>query len=65
MVFRLPAEGSDVDVGTNLAEVVDGYIGETGKNLVRVFDGVEGSDSVLSFDEADRLFGQWADHEVG
>ncbi len=39
-----------------LAEAVDEYIGETEKNLVRVFDGVKGSDSVLLFDEAKRLF---------
>ena len=47
----------------DLAEGVDEYIGETEKNLVRVFDGVEGSDSVLLFDEADGLFGQRTDHQ--
>ena len=41
-----------------LAEVVSKYIGETEKNLVRVVDAVEGTDEVLSFDEADGVFGQ-------
>ena len=48
---------------TGLAEVVDEYIGETENNLVRVFDTVERSDSVLLFDEADGLFDQWTDHQ--
>ena len=41
----------------DLAEVISKYIGETEKNLVGVFDAVEGSEAVLSFDEADGLFG--------
>ncbi len=59
VVFRLPAEGSGVDAyEADLAEVVDEYIGEPAKNLVRVFDTVEGSKTVLSFDEADGVFGR-------
>ena len=62
VVYRLPAEGSGVDVyRADLAEVVDKYIREAEKNQVRVFDVVEGTDSVLNFDEADGLFGQQTD----
>ena len=47
--------------GTKLADMVNRYIGETEKNLVRVFDSVEGTDSVLLFDKADGLFGPQTD----
>lgn len=42
----------------DLARVVSKYIGETEKNLSRVFDEAEGSNAVLFFDEADALFGK-------
>ena len=42
----------------DLAGVVDKYIGETEKNLRRVFDAAESSGAVLFFDEADALFGK-------
>ena len=42
----------------DLSAVVSKYIGETEKNLRRVFDAVEGGGSVLLFDEADALFGR-------
>jgi len=42
----------------NLAQVVDKFIGETEKNLERVFDAADASDSILFFDEADALFGR-------
>jgi SpoVK/Ycf46/Vps4 family AAA+-type ATPase len=42
----------------DLARVVDKYIGETEKNLSRVFDAAETSGAVLLFDEADALFGK-------
>jgi vesicle-fusing ATPase len=42
----------------DLARVVDKYIGETEKNLSRVFDAAEASGAVLLFDEADALFGK-------
>jgi SpoVK/Ycf46/Vps4 family AAA+-type ATPase len=38
--------------------VVSKYIGETEKNLCRVFDAAEDSGAVLLFDEADALFGK-------
>jgi SpoVK/Ycf46/Vps4 family AAA+-type ATPase len=40
----------------NVANVVSKYIGETEKNLTRVFAEARGSQSILLFDEADSLF---------
>ncbi len=42
----------------DLASVVSKYIGETEKNLGRIFDEAENSDAILLFDEADALFGK-------
>jgi hypothetical protein len=42
----------------DLAGVVSKYIGETEKNLRRVFDLAERSGAILFFDEADALFGK-------
>ncbi len=42
----------------DLAAVVSKYIGETEKNLARVFDAAEESGVILLFDEADALFGK-------
>ena len=42
----------------DLSGVVSKYIGETEKNLRRVFDAAEGAGAVLFFDEADALFGK-------
>jgi hypothetical protein len=42
----------------DLATIVSKYIGETEKNLDRVFDAAEGSNAILFFDEADALFGK-------
>ncbi|MET8336020.1 ATP-binding protein [Streptosporangium canum] len=42
----------------DLAAVVSKYIGETEKNLKRVFDAADASGAVLLFDEADALFGK-------
>jgi hypothetical protein len=42
----------------DLATVVSKYIGETEKNLDRVFSAAEGSNAILFFDEADALFGK-------
>jgi hypothetical protein len=42
----------------DLASVVSKYIGETEKNLKRVFDAGEESGAILLFDEADALFGK-------
>lgn len=42
----------------DLASVVSKYIGETEKNLRRLFDTAEGGGAILLFDEADALFGK-------
>jgi hypothetical protein len=42
----------------DLSRVVSKFIGETEKNLRRVFDAAEESGAVLLFDEADALFGK-------
>ncbi len=42
----------------DLSMVVSKYIGETEKNLAKVFDQAESQDWILFFDEADSLFGQ-------
>ena len=42
----------------DLATVVDKYIGETEKNLDRIFAEADGVNGVLFFDEADALFGK-------
>lgn len=42
----------------DLSQVVSKYIGETEKNLRRVFDAAEESSAILLFDEADALFGK-------
>jgi len=42
----------------DLSTVVSKYIGETEKNLERVFNEAEASNAILFFDEADALFGK-------
>lgn len=42
----------------DLSAVVSKYIGETEKNLRRVFDSAEEAGAILLFDEADALFGK-------
>jgi hypothetical protein len=42
----------------DLATIVSKYIGETEKNLDRIFDAADGSNAILFFDEADALFGK-------
>ncbi len=42
----------------DLSQVVSKYIGETEKNLRRVFDAAEEGGAVLLFDESDALFGK-------
>jgi hypothetical protein len=58
------AIASDLDLDLyqiDLAGVVSKYIGETEKNLRRIFDAAEDSGAVLLFDEADALFGKRSD----
>ncbi|HZN78466.1 MAG TPA: AAA family ATPase, partial [Mycobacterium sp.] len=42
----------------DLSSVVSKYIGETEKNLARIFDEARTSNAILFFDEADALFGK-------
>ncbi len=42
----------------NLATVVDKYVGETEKNLERIFAEAGGVNAVILFDEADAIFGK-------
>jgi AAA+ superfamily predicted ATPase len=59
----------------DLSRVISKYIGETEKNLARLFDKAEHKDWILFFDEADALFGKrteirdahdkYANQEVG
>jgi SpoVK/Ycf46/Vps4 family AAA+-type ATPase len=42
----------------DLSAVVSKYIGETEKNLARIFSEAETSNEILFFDEADALFGK-------
>ncbi|MFE3585655.1 ATP-binding protein [Streptomyces vinaceus] len=54
------AVGLDLYV-VNLATVVDKYIGETERNLERIFQEAEGVNGIILFDEADALFGKRSD----
>ncbi|OCQ54030.1 ATP-dependent zinc metalloprotease FtsH [Photorhabdus australis subsp. thailandensis] len=45
-------------IKVDLATVVNKYIGETEKNIARIFDLAEADSGVLFFDEADALFGK-------
>jgi len=42
----------------DLADLVSKFIGETEKNLERIFDDAEHSNAILFFDEADAIFGK-------
>ena len=42
----------------DLSQVVNKYVGETEKNLRRVFDAADVAELILFFDEADSLFGK-------
>lgn len=42
----------------DLSQVVSKYIGETEKNLARIFGAAESAGAILLFDEADALFGK-------
>lgn len=59
MAAELIAAELDLDIyRIDLASVVSKYIGETEKNLRRIFDAAEESSAILLFDEADALFGK-------
>jgi hypothetical protein len=59
----LSAEVVAADLGLDLyvvqlSSVVDKYVGETEKNLERIFTEADHTDAVLLFDEADAVFGK-------
>lgn len=59
MAAEALAQRLDLDLyRIDLAGVISKYIGETEKNLRRVFDAAEDSGAILFFDEADALFGK-------
>lgn len=59
LTASLLGKSCDMDVyRIDLSMVVSKYIGETEKNLSKVFDMAENKDWILFFDEADALFGK-------
>jgi SpoVK/Ycf46/Vps4 family AAA+-type ATPase len=59
MVAGLIARELDLELyQVDLSKIVSKWIGETEKNLSRIFDGAEQGHALLLFDEADSLFGQ-------
>jgi SpoVK/Ycf46/Vps4 family AAA+-type ATPase len=59
MAAEIMANHLELDLyRVDLAAVVSKYIGETEKNLRRVFDAAERGGGILFFDEADALFGK-------
>ena len=59
MAAEAIANGAGLDLyRIDLASTVSKYIGETEKNLKKIFDAAELSGAVLLFDEADALFGK-------
>jgi hypothetical protein len=59
LAARVIASELDLDLyRIDLSQTVSKYIGETEKNLKRLFDAAEQSGAVLVFDEADALFGK-------
>jgi hypothetical protein len=59
MAAQVMANDLELDLyKVDLSGVVSKFIGETEKNLARVFDEAETSNAILFFDEADALFGK-------
>ena len=59
MVAGLIARELDLELyQVDLSKVVSKWVGETEKNLARIFDGAEQGHALLLFDEADSLFAQ-------
>ena len=53
-----PASSGSTCTASTCPAVVSKYIGETEKNLRRIFDAAERGGAILLFDEADALFGK-------
>jgi hypothetical protein len=59
MAAEVIARALDIDLyKIDLSGVVSKYIGETEKNLDRIFTAAENANAILFFDEADALFGK-------
>lgn len=59
LMATLIGKQNDMDVyRVDLSMIVSKYIGETEKNLARIFDMAENRNWILFFDEADALFGK-------
>ncbi|UXX77743.1 ATP-binding protein [Reichenbachiella carrageenanivorans] len=59
MTVSVMGKALDIDVySIDLSRVVSKYIGETEKNLEKIFERLEGKRCILFFDEADALFGK-------
>ncbi len=59
LMATLVGKQNDMDVyRVDLSMIVSKYIGETEKNLARIFDMAENRNWILFFDEADALFGK-------
>ena len=59
MAAGIIARSLDLDIyRIDLSSVVSKFVGETEKNLARIFDAAESANAVLFFDEADALFGK-------
>ncbi|MHA4845981.1 AAA family ATPase [Flavitalea antarctica] len=59
LIANLLAKQAGVEVSIiNLSKVISKYIGETEKNLTKIFEEADKSGDILFFDEADALFGK-------
>jgi SpoVK/Ycf46/Vps4 family AAA+-type ATPase len=59
MAAQIIAKGLGLDLfKIDLSSIVSKYIGETEKNMERIFSEAESSNAILFFDEADALFGK-------
>ncbi|WP_428667688.1 ATP-binding protein [Runella sp.] len=62
LTATLLGKATDKDVfRIDLSQTISKYIGETEKNLSRLFDKAQNKDWILFFDEADALFGKRTD----
>jgi glycyl-tRNA synthetase beta chain len=57
-ILKAEEKKDGVTYAIDLSAIENGYIGETEKNLAKLFARSEGASGVLLFDEADTLFGR-------
>ncbi len=58
---QLSGNGQKEIFRVDLSQIISKYIGETEKQLNKIFDEAEGKGWILFFDEADALFGKRTD----